>query len=127
MRHKRRDVSAVLAAGGGFGKKTHFKSTLLKTVLSFKSCESSSTVGIGCLSLTIVSLARRMSSQTVTSPSPFVTTANGEIQPDGHSGTSSLMSACNSSSSFLSTFSGGQTVFYALAVEPVSWTHPHEA
>ena len=72
---------------------------------ALKSCRNSSTVGIGCRYRTIASFARRMSMQTLTSPSPLGTTTKGKTHPDVPSGTSSIMSSSSSSSSFSSTFS----------------------
>ena len=81
------------------------RSILLNTALPFKSYNSSSTVGIGCLSRMTASFARRMSTQTLTSPSLFGNTTNRDTHPDGPSCTSSMISRSNNSSSFFSTLS----------------------
>ena len=85
--------------------KPHFKSNLLNAVDPFTSCRTSSIVGIGCLSLSIASLALLISTQTRLSPSGFGTTISGETHSVGPLGTSSMMSSFINSSSFLSTLS----------------------
>ena len=81
--------------------KPHFKSNLLNTVDPFKSCRISSIVGMGCVSLSIASLALLISTQTRMSPSGFGTTTRGETHSVGPLGTSSMMSSLSNSSSCL--------------------------
>ena len=84
----------------------HFKSSLLNICELFISSNISSTVGIGCRSLLMASLARRMSIHSRISPFGFGTTTAGLTHSEGLlAGTGSITSKSISSCSFFSTFS----------------------
>ena len=76
----------------------HFMSSLLKTVLPFRSWRISSTVGIGCGSLTTALFACLMLTQRRRSPFGLGTRTTGEIQGVGPSAFVITSSSTNSSS-----------------------------
>ena len=100
-------INAVMSLDSGDNSSwwnAHLISNLLYTLLWFKSCKISSTVGIGYRSRTTASFALRMSIHRRISEFFLGITTIGDTHILGLS-TFSMMSNCCNSSSFLSSFS----------------------
>ena len=105
MSNKRRNAATFPIKGNMMEVPFEVQFIRHSRLLRLNQCSNSSTEGIGCLSLTMVSFERGMSTQALMSPSDFGKMVNGDIQNVGPSSTSLIISAAKSSSNFVSTFS----------------------